>query len=215
MSVHNTFTAEITMSATTPHATEDEPRGDFLDRFSGVHVVQTVQFAHPLVLRYFKRTFAITARNYYFVTVLAPTRYRHRGMPLADTAQAIDAKLSTAITATEQALIRFQTVVAPAVSAYANGESIPVKLITPLSSKHLELLCKSDQLLRLLETGWISHAISGTERARIEAEVKRRLDTVALLAREACVKLMRDEAGSARSAMSARETAQKRITRTL
>ena len=149
----------------------------WLDKFQGASLLLPVEFGSPLVQNAFKRTFYITARNSHFISVFGRILLgeekitepeKHVRNAFNNAAEDFDRKLKAAqAIVADAAITRFAT--------YSATRKAEVQIITPISKRHLELLVKADEFLLLVNTLWLHGEIDGSERARRELEVKRKL----------------------------------------
>ncbi len=149
----------------------------WLDKFQGASLQVPVELGSPLVQNAFKRSFYITARNSHFISVFGRILLgeekitepeKHVRNAFNNAAEELDRKLKAAqAIIADAAITRFAT--------YGATKRAEVQIITPISRRHLELLVKADEFLLLVNTLWLHGEIDGSERARRELEVKRKL----------------------------------------
>jgi len=168
-----------------------EAKKIWLDRFQGASLHVQAEFGNPLVQSAFRRSFYITARNAHFISVfgralLGEDRVAqpeiHVRNAFRNAIEDVDRKIRAA-----EALLKDAAIVE--LAAYALPRRADVQIITPVSRRHLELLEKADAFLLLVNTLWLHGRIDGTQRARSELEVKRKLRGVVSAARNMFIAL--------------------------
>jgi hypothetical protein len=155
------------------------------EQYSGPQLLIPVELGSPSMSRIFRRSFTITSRNIYFITVLGRALIGDAASKEAEEYVANNLRNSLKKVADLKAQIN--AVLLNENIDYQvtnqNPAKSEAKITSPFAMQYLQLIKDGDEYLRLLATLWFSNKITTDERGQRELELKREIKSVSNSAR--------------------------------